>query len=235
MHYPRTRTRITPLRDLPLSERPREKILQNGPSSLTDGELLAILLGTGNRGEDALQLAERILPLIDGDRSDGIIWDLISRAGLGPARSMRIRAAHEFFRRRIRPEGIQVRNPGQVYDLVKHFSDRRQEHFISLTLNGGGELIRSRVVSIGLVDRTPVHPREVFAGALSDLASSIIVAHNHPSGRLEPSPEDIQITDQLEDAGQFMGIRLLDHVIFTRNGFFSLREGGHLNPGSDPI
>ena len=104
----------------------------------------------------------------------------------------------------------------------------RQEHFLCATINGANELLNIRVVSIGLIDRTPVHPREVFAEALSDRASAIIVAHNHPTGSLEPSAFDAEATQQLKAAGAVMGIALLDHIIFNRNGYFSFLEAGQL-------
>ena len=111
---------------------------------------------------------------------------------------------------------------------VKHYADRKQEHFLCATINGANEILNIRVVSIGLIDRTPVHPREVFAEALSDRASAIIVAHNHPAGSLEPSTYDVEVTKQLKAAGVVMGITLLDHIIFNRTGYVSFLESGRL-------
>ena len=111
---------------------------------------------------------------------------------------------------------------------MRHYADRRQEHFLCASINGANEILNIRVVSIGLIDRAPVHPREVFADALADRASAVIVAHNHPAGSLDPSPTDVEVTKQLKAAGEVMGITLLDHIIFNRNGYFSFLEAGQL-------
>jgi DNA repair protein RadC len=113
-----------------------------------------------------------------------------------------------------------------VLPLIRHFADRKQEHFICVSLNGANEIIATRVVSVGLVNKTQVHPREVFADPITDRASAVIVAHNHPSGSLEPSKEDIDITARLKSAGEILGIRLLDHVIFNSKGYYSFLEKG---------
>ena len=109
---------------------------------------------------------------------------------------------------------------------MRHYADRKQEHFLCATINGANEILNIRVVSIGLIDRSPVHPREVFADAVTDRASGIIVAHNHPAGKLEPSPGDTEVTHQLKAAGEYVGISLLDHIIFNRTGYFSFLEDG---------
>ena len=137
-------------------------------------------------------------------------------------------AAIEFARRRIKPEGVKIETPADVLPLIRHYADRKQEHFLCASINGANEILNIRVVSIGLIDRSPVHPREVFADALSDRASAIIVAHNHPSGGVEPSSSDINITVQLKAAGAIIGIELLDHIIFNRTKYFSFLEDGRL-------
>ena len=115
---------------------------------------------------------------------------------------------------------------GDTY--VRHYADRKQEHFLCASINGANEILNIRVVSIDLIDRTPVYPREVFGDALADRASGVIVAHNHPSGSLEPSAFDLEVTKQLKDAGIILGISLLDHIIFNRSGYFSFLEAGRL-------
>jgi DNA repair protein RadC len=126
------------------------------------------------------------------------------------------------------PEGAKIETPADLLPHVRHYADRKQEYFLCATINGANEILNIRVVSIGLIDRTPVHPREVFADALSDRASAIIVAHNHPAGSLEPSASDAEATKQLKAAGIVMGITLLDHIIFNRSGYFSFLEAGRL-------
>ena len=216
------------LKDLSASERPREKLKAKGPAALSDLELLAILLGSGTRTGDVLTVAGRILKVVDGRNDKLGLEELLKIEGVGPAKASLIAAALEFARRRIRPEGLRISFPPDVLPLIRHYADRRQEHFICVSLNGANEVIAARVVSVGLVNKTQVHPREVFADPLTDRASAVIVAHNHPSGSLEPSKEDIDITGQLKSAGEILGIRLLDHIIFNQKGYYSFLEKGLL-------
>jgi DNA repair protein RadC len=216
------------LKDLSVSERPREKLRAKGPAALSDIELLAILLGSGTKTGDVLTVAGRILKVVDGRNDKLGLEELLKIEGVGPAKASLIAAALEFARRRIRPEGLRISFPPDVLPLIRHYADRRQEHFICVSLNGANEVIATRVVSVGLVNKTQVHPREVFADPLTDRALAVIVAHNHPSGSLESSKEDIDITVQLKSAGEILGIRLLDHIIFNPKGYYSFLEKGLL-------
>jgi len=216
------------LKDLSASDRPREKLQARRPEALSDLELLAILLGSGTRDSDVLTVAGRILKAIDGGNDQVSLDKLQEIEGVGPAKASLIAAALEFARRRIRPEGLRVSFPPDALPLIRHFADRRQEHFICVSLNGANEVIATRVVSVGLVDKTQVHPREVFADPITDRASAVIVAHNHPSGSLEPSREDHDITARLKSAGEVLGIRLLDHIDFNQKGYYSFLEKGLL-------
>jgi DNA repair protein RadC len=177
---------------------------------------------------DVMTLAAKLARLIDEKGLEVKAEDLTQFAGVGDAKATLILAAIEFARRRIKPEGAKIETPADLLPHVRHFADRKQEHFLCATINGANEILNIRVVSIGLIDRSPVHPREVFADALSDRASAVIVAHNHPSGQLEPSPGDVNITAQLRAAGAIVGIELLDHIIFNRTGYFSFLEDGRL-------
>ena len=213
---------------IPEDERPREKLLSKGAASLSDRELLALLMGTGTRGINVMTVAARLSRIID-EKGFGIcIEDLMAVEGVGPAKASIILGAIEFARRRIKPDGIKIETPADILPLVRHYADRRQEHFLCATINGANEVLNVRVVSIGLIDRSPVHPREVFADAVADRASAIIVAHNHPAGSLEPSPADLAITHQLKQAGEHLGIALLDHIIFNRTAYSSFLEEGRL-------
>jgi len=121
-----------------------------------------------------------------------------------------------------------IRRPKDAYDLVKHYGNAEKEHFLLITLNGNHEPISVSIVSIGLVNRTIVHPREVFSRAVRDMATAIIVCHNHPSGSLEPSNEDKEVTEMIYEAGEVLRIRVLDHIIFSQFGFASLQAEGYL-------
>jgi DNA repair protein RadC len=216
------------INDIPEADRPREKLLRKGAKALSDQELLAVLLGKGTPGMDVMALASKLARLID-ERGLGVKAEDLSRFdGVGNAKATLILAAIEFARRRIKPEGAKIVSPADLLPHVRHYADRKQEHFLCASINGANEVLNIRVVSIGLIDRSPVHPREVFADALSDRASAVIVAHNHPSGSVEPSPSDIEITAQLKAAGTIIGIDLLDHIIFNRTGYFSFLEAGKL-------
>ncbi len=216
------------INDIPTHDRPREKLLRKGAAALSDQELLAVLLGKGTPGMGVLTLAGKLVRVLD-EKGLGIrVEDLTGFEGVGDAKATVILAAIEFARRRIKPEGAKIETPADLLPHVRHYADRKQEHFLCASINGANEILNIRVVSIGLIDRTPVHPREVFADALSDRASAIIVAHNHPSSGLEPSPADVEVTRQLKEAGSVIGIALLDHIIFDRRGYFSFLEAGRL-------
>lgn len=213
--------------------RARERMDQRGASSLSDQELVMILLGTGMRGRPVTTLAQEVLGILDGGKEDLKLPELTALAGMGSAKAATILAALELGRRLFGFRQRVVRSPGDIYPLVRHWADRRQERFICATLNGAHEVIDVRVISTGLINRTVVHPREVYADAITDRACAIAVAHNHPSGRLEPSQEDIEITQKLAQAGQIIGLPLLDHIVFSDEGYFSFVEQGLLVPGRD--
>ena len=216
------------IHDIPEADRPREKLLRKGAAALSDQELLAVLIGKGTPGMDVMTLAAKLARVIDEKGLAVKAEDLSQFAGVGAAKATLILAAIEFARRRIKPEGAKIIAPADLLPHVRHYADRKQEHFLCASINGANEILNIRVVSIGLIDRSPVHPREVFADAIADRASAIIVAHNHPSGELGPSPSDIAITAQLKAAGEVVGIELLDHIIFNRSGYFSFLEAGRL-------
>ena len=216
------------LRELPASDRPRERLHALGPMSLSDVELLAIVLGTGGGGRDVLALAREVLVVLDGSAQAPALSELQSVNGLGSAKSALVSAAMELARRYIAPAKVRIAFPVDVLPLISHFADRKQEYFLAVSLNGAHEVIATRVVSIGLVNRTVVHPREVYADPITDRAAAIVVAHNHPSGCVDPSREDRDVTRRLVSAGQTLGIQLLDHVIFSTAGYYSFLEKGEL-------
>jgi DNA repair protein RadC len=217
-----------PIDMIPKHDRPREKLLAKGAHALSDQELLAVLLGKGTPQMDVMTLAAKIARVMDEKGLDVRVDDLTGFYGMGTAKATLIRAAIEYARRRIKPEGVKIETPADILPLIRHYADRKQEHFLAISINGANEVLNVRVVSIGLIDRSPVHPREVFADVVADRASGLIVAHNHPSGSLEPSSADAEATQQLRQAGEIVGIQLLDHIIFNRTGYFSFLESGLL-------
>ena len=214
------------IKALPPAERPREKLQDKGVQALSDVELLAVLLGSGSKGSNVMALAARLLRVLDVTGPAPDVGALCTVSGVGPAKAALIVAALEFSRRRIRPRGIKIAFPPDAYPLIRHMADRRQEHFMCISLNGANEVIAIRTVSMGLVNRALVHPREVFADPITDRAAAVIVAHNHPSGNLTPSRDDLAVTRQLRAAGQTLGIKVLDHLIFNSDTYYSLLEKG---------
>ena len=214
---------------LPRELRPRERLIRCGPEALSDEELLSVILVSGIQGKSVSVLARELLGKLDRDRGMPSVKELRGLAGLGESKACTVAAMLEFGRRKW-ASGQRIRNPLDIYNLIRHHADRRQERFICLSLNGAHELLASRIVTIGLVNRTIVHPREVFADPLLDRASAIAVAHNHPSGSLKPSTEDCEITVRLKAAADILGISFLDHVIFSAVNFFSFRQEKLIKP-----
>ncbi len=200
----------------------REKLLERGPESLNDSELMAILLRTGLKDKPVKTLAEDIILHIDKVKPEKIEGYLRSIKGMGDSKITTVMAAMELGRRYYNTQGRVIEHPSDAVPLLQHYAARAQEHFICVSLNGANEVISTRVVSIGILTKTLVHPREVFCDAIKDRAASIIVAHNHPSGNLSPSREDILLTNRLYEAGDILGIKLLDHIILVPCGdYFS--------------
>jgi DNA repair protein RadC len=213
---------------MPLEMRPRERLCREGPSALADKELLAILLNTGVKGKNVLELATDILELLEKKRDMPSVQEITLLTGMGSAKACVIAAMLEFGRRRWGIRGTKIRSPADIYPLIRHYADRKQERFIGVSLNGAHEVIAIRIVTIGLVNQTIAHPREVFADMIADRANAAIVAHNHPSGSVDPSTEDDNMTARLREAGKILGINLLDHVIFTESAFYSYSQDGRL-------
>ena len=218
------------MKDVPMLDRPREKIAKNGISSLLDQELIEAILGRGTRGNDVRGIAKEICGQLH-DQGSTIQYDnLLSVKGIGPSKAAQIMACFELGRRYCTPTDTRVTKPQDILPLplVAGMRDKRQEHFICISLNGAGEVLDSRIITVGLLNHSLVHPREVFADAITDRAASVICVHNHPSGSLEPSPQDIAITTQLKEAGLLLGIQLIDHIIVTKTGYLSMKERGLL-------
>ncbi len=207
---------------------PREKLLKYGPESLKNFELLAIILNTGNRKEKVFDLSRRILQEY-GSRAivtENDAKHLMETLGLSSVKACQIIACFELGRRFFRDSEnpFIIHTPDDVYHYLGEMYKLKKEEFRALYLNTRNQLIHDEVISIGTLNANLVHPREVLKPALEYSAAGLIVAHNHPSGDPEPSPEDLKITRQIYDASKIMAIEMLDHIIVGKNSFVSLRE-----------
>ncbi|MHB9295569.1 putative DNA repair protein RadC [Pillotina sp. SPG140] len=206
-----------------------EKLKTKGVSFLSDRELLAVALSSaGTKGKHVNHAAHELLKYVDTIETVPTVQTLSQINGIDETQVYALVALLELGRRRWDKAKIHVVHPKDIYSLLYHYADRRQEHFIALSLNGAHEVLAVRTVTIGLVNKTIVHPREVFADPILDRASAVVVAHNHPSGYLNPSPEDDEITERLKASADILGINFLDHVIFSEQGYFSYRQAKRL-------
>ena len=221
------------IKDLPAEERPREWLLKRGASSLSNAELIAVLLGGGTAGSSAVNLAERILSMDAGGiriLNDCVPEELYRIDGVGPARAACLMAAAELGRRlhaEPKQKRINISSPGSIASLF--MSDMRglkKENFKVLLLNAKNEIIMTDDVSVGSLMSAPAHPREVFSNALRRGAASVILVHNHPSGNPAPSRDDFLLTERLVQAGDILGIHVLDHVIIGDGEYASMKELG---------
>ncbi|HNY21659.1 MAG TPA: DNA repair protein RadC [Treponemataceae bacterium] len=205
----------------------RERIRKRGAKNLTDSELVALLLRTGTRNRPVMGLAGKVVGVLDVSKSETEFEVLNRIEGMGDTKAGTVLAALELGRRYSGIIHRKIRTAADVFPLVQHFADRKQEQFICVSLNGAHEVLAVRVVSVGILNKTIVHPREVFGDPIADRAAAVIVCHNHPSGQLEPSEEDRAITRRLAEAGNILGISLLDHLILSpRGGYFSFIDSG---------
>ena len=203
--------------------RPREKLAARGAASLSDYELLMAIIGSGNKQADVTKIARDLQKLLQDKGRELTFDDLLSIGSLGPAKSTQIMAGFELWRRRFESsEQPVIDSPDKAADQLSDIRDKKQEYFVCLTLDGANRLISKRIITIGTLTSSLVHPREVFAEAISDRAASIIVAHNHPSGNLKSSDADRQVTERLKEAGVLLGINLVDHIIVTSKDFVSI-------------
>ena len=205
----------------------REKVLKNGLEFATNKELIMLLLGNGTKENPIEKLAGKVIDKIHKQKNN-LIEDLQKIEGIGPSKAIIIGAAIEFGRRQNAHREKQILQPSDIIPYIQHYAIQKQEHFICITLNGAHEIIEIHPVSIGTINETMVHPREVFSNAIKDRATAIIICHNHPSENCNPSNNDIKTTKRLLEASNFLGIQLLDHIILTTRGYFSFLENNML-------
>src|SRR5690606_3038801 len=204
---------------------PREKLGRDGAATLSNQELLAVLFGRGHKGKDVLTLAAEVTLYLERVTEMPSLPELTRIHGVGYGKACQILAALELSRRFLmRSHRVRVRKASDALPHLATLRARRQECFVVLTLDGSHQVSRAHEVTIGLANQSQVHPRETFACALEDRAVGIMIAHNHPSGSLDPSPDDLAVTRRLAEAGRMLGIPLLDHLIVASAGFTSLRE-----------
>ena len=212
------------------NDQPREKLLKYGPERLKDEELLSLLLHTGSEGKSVIVLAREVLKACKEVKLQNIsVREIRKIKGIGFAKACEIVACFELGRRMLQEKQSAILlSPEGVWESLQDIRDSKKEHFVIFFLDTQNQVTRREVVSVGILNASLVHPREVFEPAIKYLAAHIILAHNHPSGNLEPSPEDKIITQRLVEAGRLLGIEIVDHVIVTSKSFFSFKANKFL-------
>lgn len=228
------------INDLPLSERPRERLISKGPTSLSTPELLSLLLGSGTKGESVFSLSHRILKSYGSlfKIQNASIEDLKKIRGMGDAKAAKLKACIEIARRMAIEERVfeeseamkrrnsdTITSPDKLFEIIKSkITQFSKEHFFVVSLDTRNNLIGVDEISVGTLTASLVHPRETFESAIRRHAAKIIISHNHPSGETDPSDDDMKITRRLVDAGKIMGIEVLDHIIVTKTSYLSFKE-----------
>lgn len=216
------------IKDMPIHERPREKLLEKGSVNLKDKELLAILFRTGRKGKNAIEIADEILkkhPMKQLLKMS--LGDLIKIDGIDIAKACTLLSAFEITKRAMEVEDNNLPTILSAKDAVAQLQELRsakKEHFVVLYLNARNQLVYKEVISIGTINASIVHPREIFKPAIEHLSIGVIIAHNHPSGDADPSVDDLKLTDRLTEAGKLMGIEVIDHIIITKDNFKSIKD-----------
>lgn len=225
------------IREMPRDERPREKLIKHGVHSLSNAELIGIIIQTGCQDATAVELGQCVLKAFDNDLSAffGMSIEELERnerlKGIGPAKACQIKAAIELGRRvnTHPPEQPKIGSPGDVAALLTdELRYLKQEHFMILLLDNKNKVIKTETISIGTINASLVHPREVFVKAIRQHAAAVILAHNHPSGDPRPSAEDRAITKRLLESGELLGIPVLDHVVIGGADYVSFKESGYI-------
>ncbi|KGR78661.1 RadC family protein [Ureibacillus manganicus] len=222
------------IRDVHVNDRPRERLMRQGAQSLSNQELIAILLRTGTKSESVLTLANRILNYFEKihELKHATLEEIVSIKGIGEAKAVQLLAAIELGRRLAQMQvnnRFTIKSPQDAASyLMPEMTSLNQEHFVTLFLNTKNQVLHKQTIFIGSLNSSIVHPREIFREAVKRSAASIICAHNHPSGIATPSPEDIDVTKRLQEAGYIIGIDLIDHIIIGDHQFISLKEKGYM-------
>ncbi|MBU0760333.1 MAG: DNA repair protein RadC [Nanoarchaeota archaeon] len=217
------------IHDMPKQNRPRERFLKHGPEALSDAELFAIFLRTGTIGENVTDMSNRLIAEYGLDKLfDCSLKELQQIKGIGPSKAMQILAMSELGKRTSISKNVTSKKISCAKDVFNHFHerlrDKKEEHFYILMLNTQNNIIGEQLISKGILDASIVHPREIFKPAIKNSASKIILIHNHPSGDATPSGEDEEITLKLINTGEQLGIKVLDHIILSKDNFWNWKD-----------
>lgn len=203
-------------------------MIDKGPQFLSNLELLTVLIGSGLPGLDVLEIARNVKKKIEKEFDSLSVENLTKVHGVGPSKACLILAAVELSRRFLVADGIKLDSDKKVVALSEELRLKKQEHFLSFTVDGDTNLIKRRKVFKGTLNQSLIHPREIFADAVADRAAGVILVHNHPSGSCQPSKEDFLVTQQLVEAGRIMGIDIIDHIVLGKKSYFSFQRKGIL-------
>jgi DNA repair protein RadC len=221
------------LKDLPINERPRERLIKFGVESLSLQELLMLIFGRGVKGESVTNISQKLISLFHSldELSEASIEELKQIKGLGLAKSCQLKACFEIARRLERRENVNkvknsiIKSPKDIYFLIKEkIINLHKEYFVVATLDSRNKIISVDTISIGTLNSSLIHPRETFELAIKNHAAGIILCHNHPSGELKPSKDDLIVTQTLVKAGKLLGIEVIDHIIITKSGWLSIKN-----------
>lgn len=214
------------IKDLPKVDRPREKLIKYGSEKLRNDELLAIILGTGIKGLNAIDLSKKLIKLFGQEKLIRVTFDELSNfSGIGNTKACRIIATFELGKRLLNGKKTSfIMKPKDVWNELAEVRESKKEHFVVFYLDVKNQIIKKEIISIGILNTSLVHPREVFEPAIKHLAGQIIISHNHPSGDPTPSEEDVELTKRLIKAGEILGIEIIDHVIVSSPKFYSFKE-----------
>ena len=218
------------MKEIKKKDRPaaREKALEYGMGFPYDEELLMLILGAGTKEMPVEVMAKKMIEVLDASNEDEVVEKLLGMKGVGVGKALAVAAALELGKRRTCHFGARIESPCDIIPFVRNYAVSSKEHFLMVTLDGGHKIIQIHVVSVGTLNCSLIHPREVFVEAIKDKASAMVLCHNHPSGSCEPSEQDIEATRVLLEASEIMRIEILDHVIVGCNSYFSFLENGVL-------
>lgn len=216
---------MTKLKDIPQIDRPRERFLEKGPDALSKSELLAILLGSGIKGKNVKQLSEQIIRKFSNKFLDITVDDLLEIPGIGKAKSLQIVSALVLVKRfyeELGPKDNIVLSAQDAVSLTSEIRDKKKEYLVCLYLNARNALLKKEIISIGTLDKSLIHPREIFGPAVELRAAGVVLLHNHPSGDVEPSKQDIEVINKILEAGKIMGMNVIDFIIVSEKDLHSV-------------